>query len=198
MESGSVADWFGAVGTIFAVVVSLVLAAKKNKKILKVQFTVGLKQYKKNNYTCSDGKVIYGASIFNYSQRPVHVYWCGMRISDKRRSVRRIALFLENRKSNLLYRCYMKLMRLQIPTIIQSFDMFGEVPKIEYLNAGGASTVTTVADVHVANIASSCERDEFAIEFCYRDTDDILYTAPIYWSKEKKVTTKNKSEVTFM
>lgn len=195
MESGSVADLFGAVGTIAAVLVSLVLAAKKNKKILKVQYTVALDQHKKDNFTISNGKLIYGVNIFNYSQRPVNIYWCGMRVSDKRSYVRRFLLFLENRKSKIFYKFYIKLMNMEEPIFVQSLDIFGEGPDIQRLNYGESSNVKTISEEYVNRVCSSQKGKELVVEFCYKDTDNILYTAPVYYSNKSP---KNKGKVIFL
>ncbi|WP_218067959.1 hypothetical protein, partial [Brochothrix thermosphacta] len=70
VEIGSLADWFGAIGTISAVGVSLYLASKKSKKILKIHIIRALKETSDENGIKSyDMTVLYRVRIFNYSQR---------------------------------------------------------------------------------------------------------------------------------
>lgn len=181
VEIGSLADWFSTIGTISAVGVSLYLASKKSKKILKIHIIRALKETSDENGIKSyDMTVLYRVRIFNYSQRTIHVYFAGVRTNDSRKMVRKILLFLENKKNKIWYENFLKIMKLEKPEIPESDYFLGDFPNFELLNMGESSKEELISEEYLKLIAGNSKSEkDVLLELCYRDNDNEIYTIPI-------------------
>ncbi|MBC1808067.1 hypothetical protein HCJ40_13740 [Listeria sp. FSL L7-0993] len=162
MEIGSLADWFSAVGTIGAVVLSLTLLVKDSKRKLQVYVrTQNKSSSEKEGVVIVYGEIEYVFWAVNNTNKFYQVRWGGMRIYE----------------DTLINKIRYNFLEINRPSIYGDITTLYEGDKLEILNTGQVSKEKVITSREIDSLIEHANTGKRKIiEFIYLDANNNEYS----------------------